>query len=158
MTTKNAAETPRKLNMDEKRKLEKLLIDDIDRAISDFSAKRGNGRCTLTDKCLKTPPADVKTQFAKYLRAKQEKEDAESQIVALGFGIRCNYHKDNEPELRMGDSILPKSVRDFDEETRKRTSALTEMKRTYTLKLFAGGEEAQGLFEALGKELKAIIG
>jgi hypothetical protein len=45
----------------------------------------------------------------------------------------------------------------FDIETVEQQRNLTEMKRTYTLKLFAGGAEAKELFAWLGRELAAIV-
>jgi hypothetical protein len=53
--------------------------------------------------------------------------------------------------------ILPKELLEFDDQTQERISALTRIKRTYTLKLFAGGEEAKELFASLAKELAAIV-
>ena len=51
---------------------------------------------------------------------------------------------------------LLKPLQDFDDHTVKTRDALTRMKRTYTLKLFAGGAEAKELFTSLGKELSAL--
>ena len=45
----------------------------------------------------------------------------------------------------------------FDTETAADETRLSDMKRSYALKLFAGGEEAQSLFASLTKELRALI-
>jgi hypothetical protein len=48
-------------------------------------------------------------------------------------------------------------IRDFNAQTARTEKALAQLKRTYTLKLFAGGEGAKELFASLAKELVAII-
>ena len=56
-------------------------------------------------------------------------------------------------------SLVPSelnAVREFDALTDKTKGALSDMKRTYSLKLFAGGEETQALFASLSAELKAL--
>jgi hypothetical protein len=50
-----------------------------------------------------------------------------------------------------------KSLREFDAQSKEVRAGLADLKRNYTLKLFAGGEEAQELFASLARELANII-
>jgi hypothetical protein len=45
----------------------------------------------------------------------------------------------------------------FQDRTATAIALLSELKRSYTLKLFAGGAEAKELFAMLAKELAAIV-
>ena len=51
----------------------------------------------------------------------------------------------------------PKPVREYNEKRRRVQHSLADLKRSYTLKLFAGGEEAKELFASLSRELAAIV-
>ena len=61
-----------------------------------------------------------------------------------------------DPEAITHLKVQPKPLQAFDDETDKTKGALTELSRTYTLKLLAGGEEAQELFASLAK-LASIV-
>lgn len=75
----------------------------------------------------------------------------------LGFAIRNDWRNNYGYDLELSHSTNPKPLRDFDAETAKVEKSLADLKRTYTLKLFTGGEEAKELFAALAKELAAIV-
>jgi hypothetical protein len=79
---------PRKLNMEEKRKLEKLLLSDIDFAVARYDAQAQDMRGNLIDKLTKNPPADVKKLFDSHSLARKQVKQLESKIDALGFDIR----------------------------------------------------------------------
>jgi hypothetical protein len=55
------AQEQRKLNMEEKRKVEKLLLSDIDSTVARYNAQAEEVRGNLIDKLTKNPPADVKS-------------------------------------------------------------------------------------------------
>ena len=71
------------------------------------------------------------------------------------FGFRINEHG-GKYELRLGYYSNPKAAEDYDVETASVQKALADLKRSYTLKLFARGEEAQELFASLARELAAM--
>jgi hypothetical protein len=156
MTTNTAAETPRKLNMEEKRRLEKVLLSDIDRAIGDYKATRTTVRNEQTERLKDKPPVEVKADFALYLKAVAERDDAQKRIQMLGYDVGTDYPR-YEPTLKLNYSRPPEAISQYDDETARVEKALAAMKRTYTLKLFAGGEEAQELFASLSRDLEAII-
>src|SRR5579863_4718714 len=81
---------PRKLNMEEKRKLEKLLLADIDSAVARYDAQAQDMRGNLIAKLTKNPPADVKKLFDSHLLARKQVGQLESKLDALGFDIAYN--------------------------------------------------------------------
>ncbi len=152
---KNTASEGRKLNMEEKRKLEKLLLEDIDRAATTYREVRQSKRKALESDAVRKPPKEVRELFDTNERARGDMERTERSLTALGFRIE-GYGSGRHLGVGYG-SAIPKFLRSFDEETEKTKGALQGLKRTYTLKLFAGGEEAQGLFASLVKELVSIV-
>lgn len=140
--------------MEEKRKLEKLLLTDIDSALTIYTAQRKPMRDDVAEKALKNAPSSVVALLNLHRKSQQEVKRTEAELSKLGYSLR-GY--DLERTLAIGYSIVPKPVQAFDDKTEKAKSALTTMKRTYTLKLFAGGEEAQELFASLAHELAAIV-
>jgi hypothetical protein len=64
---------PRKLNMEEKRKLEKLLIDDIDSATSRYDAVTKAEREALIERLERTPPAEAKALYERYKLALKQR-------------------------------------------------------------------------------------
>jgi hypothetical protein len=97
------AQEPRKLNMEEKRKLEKLLLSDIDSAVARHDAQAQDMRGNLIDKLTKNPPAEVKKLFDSHSLARKQVKQLESKLDALGFDIaydgalRVNTHRTNAP-------------------------------------------------------------
>ena len=81
------AQEPRKLNMEEKRKLEKLLLADIDSAVARYDAQAQDMRGNLIDKLTKTPPAEVKKLFDSYSLAQKQVEQLEAKLDGLGYDI-----------------------------------------------------------------------
>ncbi len=140
--------------MEEKRKLEKLLLSDIDTAIAIYTSNRGVERKQVADRALSHAPSKAKTLHSQHINAHRELARTEKELEALGYRF-SGYGL--ERKLDIGYGIVPKDVLAFDDQTLEAKSALLDLKRTYTLKLFAGDAEAQELFSALSKELKNII-
>jgi hypothetical protein len=140
--------------MEEKRRLEKIIFADIDRAQQQYRADRTQRRDKMKSDYLKHPPKDAVLVFKEWKEAAAEKEEAQKMLVRL-FGLDITTYP--QLGLRVEEPSKIPGMESYDAETRKTESALTEMKRAYTLKLFAGGEEAQSLFASLADELKAII-
>lgn len=144
---------PRKLNMEEKRKLEKLLLADIDSAVARYDAEAEDKRGNLLDKLTKAPPADVKKLFDSYLLARKQVGQLESKLDALGFDIaydgalRVNTHGTMTAQLTAFDALA-----------RKMRESLQTLKRSYVIKLFADHADTQSLFASLAKDLERLIG
>ena len=52
---------------------------------------------------------------------------------------------------------LPEELTTFDAETKQIETRMSELKREYTLRLFAGGEEAKALFSTLESAIADIL-
>jgi hypothetical protein len=81
-------------------------------------------------------------------------QSAEKLLRQL-FGIDIDHYPTEHLSLREPSKVP--ALEAHSEQTRKTRAALEDMKRGYTLKLFAGGEEAQELFASLSRELEAIV-
>jgi hypothetical protein len=150
--------TQRKLNMDEKRKLEKLLIDDIDTACSDFCATHSVMRQKIENKLENNPPEQAIKILKEYQNINIKSKILEGSLSRLGFEICNDYRTDHKDKLKIknNNDNAPKALRDFDDVVRLRKEKLSALKRSYTIKLFGGGAQAQELFASLGGELAKI--
>ena len=81
------AQEPRKLNMEEKRKLEKLLIADIDSATSRYDAVTREERRALTARLQRTPSVEAKTLYERHQLARKQQEELKKKLKALGYDI-----------------------------------------------------------------------
>lgn len=153
MENDKLASTGRKLTMEEKRKLEKLLLADLDRAIADYGSVRRQEHCRIEKEMIKSPPRTVAALFASYKRARTAEKTAVQELEKVGFTVNC-YRSEHTLDVRSCNP--PKDLLRFNEETATRQHALNELKRTYTIKLFAGGAEAQELFTTLATEIASI--
>jgi hypothetical protein len=86
------AEAPesRKLNMEEKRKLEKLLIADIDSATARYDVITNEERKALIERLQRAPSAEVKALYARRKLAVKQGEELEEKLDALGYDV--TYH------------------------------------------------------------------
>ena len=146
-------EVPRKLNMEEKRKLEKLLITDIDSATARYDAVTKEKRDALVEKLEQTPPSEIKALYERYKLARKQQKEAEEKLRALGF------HVDYQGELQVNTSnTLTKQLAEFDDQANEMRRSLSTVKRNYVIKLFADHADTQSLFESLARDLERLIG
>jgi hypothetical protein len=149
------AEAPesRKLNMEEKRKLEKLLIADIDSATASYDAITNEERQALIERLERTPPADAKALYARRNLAVKQQEDLKKKLDALGYDV--DY--DGELAVKTG-GTLTKQLAEFDDRADEMRRSLATLKRRYVIKLFADHADTQSLFGSLAKDLERLIG
>jgi hypothetical protein len=149
------AEAPesRKLNMEEKRKLEKLLIADIDSATASYDAITNEERQALIERLERTPPADAKALYARRNLAVKQQEDLKKKLDALGYDV------DYDGELAVKTAgTLTKQLAEFDDRADEMRRSLASLKRSYVIKLFADHADTQSLFGSLAKDLGRLIG
>jgi len=140
----------RVLNMEEKRKLEKIIFADIDKAKNDYRSKSQVKRSEIEGEIEKSPVAVGLLKKWNDLKAQQEVLD--KNLKASGFSIRS--WSGEKASIYVSDSSKFSELRKSDNVDEK----FENLKREYTLKLFASGEEAMEVFNALAKEIKAILG
>ena len=139
--------------MEEKRKLEKLLLDDINSAVARYDARAEERRNELTKRLTSNPPAEVKKLFVRYSLARKQQAEAEAKLDKLGYDISyngslsVNTHGTRTPALTASD-LRAKEGRQL----------LQDLKRNYVIKLFADHADTQSLFAGLAKELERLLG
>jgi hypothetical protein len=146
-------ETQRRLNMEEKRHLQKLIFRDIDEATRSYQSARNEARQKLQERLLENAPADVVALIAESKRASDTVARIDKELADLGY----NFSGYREKTLCLNHSKLPQEVLAFDAETSRRDKSMSDLKRDYTLRLFAGGEEAKELFATLATEIAKIV-
>ena len=140
--------------MEEKRKLEKLLLADIDTAVARYNEQAEDMRQNLIDKLTKNPPADVKKLFDSCTLARKQVEQLEAKLDALGFDI--DY--DGVASRSTGTARRPRSCWHSTSSRQTCAQALQTLKRNYVIKLFADHADTQSLFASLARDLERLIG
>lgn len=147
------AQEPRKLNMEEKRKLEKLLIADIDSATERYDAVTKEEREALVERLEQKPLAEAKALYERRNLAVKERESLEKKLNALGYDV------DYRGELSLNTSgTMVKELAEFDDRADEMRHALATLKRSYVIKLFADHADTQSLFGSLTKDLERLVG
>lgn len=144
---------PRKLNMEEKRKLEKLLIADIDSAMARHDATAKAEREALVEKLNRTPSVEAKRLYETYRKMGKERAEIEARLGTLGYGV--SYNGDLGARTV---GTLAKELAEFNERANLKRDSLASLKRTYVIKLFADHADTQSLFGALAKDLERLVG
>jgi hypothetical protein len=151
-----AQDKSRTLNMEEKRKVEKILLADIDGAVASLASKSWAEHKRITEKLEANPPAAVRALFKLHEKARKEQKETNDKIEALGWDIRHPYNEEARVVVATS-GTKPQELADHITDSEAKKDALVALKRTYTLKLFAGDGEASELIQALAKELAKII-
>lgn len=148
--------TARVLNMEEKRKIEKLIFADIEKAKNDYQNTRGKKRDAIIATLKANPSKEAVNLFNEYTKAKETEKRTENALKKLGFHPYHGYQDKLHLEVSTyGD--IPETLKTFDRDEEKKCNKLDALKRNYTLKLYAGGEEAQEIFKELAKELENLL-
>jgi hypothetical protein len=147
------ATEPRKLNMEEKRKLEKLLIADIDSATERYDAVTNEERRALVERLERTPIPEAKALYERHKLARKQQKELEKKLGALGYGI--DYHGELEVSTS---TAAPKQLAEFDDRADEMQHSLATLKRNYVIKLFADHADTQSLFGSLAKDLERLVG
>jgi hypothetical protein len=145
-------EKKRQLNMEEKRHLQKLVFSDIHAAEEEYRNARREEREKLQERLVQKAPGNVIDLFAEYQRSTTAITRVEKELLSLGYSI-ARYP---ETRLTIAYNKPPEELVEFDSETSRTDKSISDLKRDYTLRLFAGGEEAKQLFATLANELAKI--
>jgi hypothetical protein len=140
--------------MDEKRQLEKLIFSDIDQAATKYATTRQLERGKLQERLVESASSAVVATFAEWKRATQTIATVEKKLSELGYSVG-GYGEDRK--LAIAYSNLPQELVAFDSETKQRQSKIAGLKREYTLRLYAAGEEARDLFAMLANEITKVL-
>ena len=144
---------PRKLNMEEKRKLERILLSDIDAAEKSFVSAHNGQRSELVERLTQSPASDVRAAYEKYKLAREQLKVAERDLYSLGY--RVDY---SDRLTASSSGTLAKPLVDFDEKISATRQSLAALKRRYIMRLFADNADTQSLFDSLALDLKESLG
>jgi hypothetical protein len=142
----------RRLNMEEKRKLERLLIADIDSASCRQDAVIRDEREALIGRLVRNPSAEVAKLLERHKLATKQQAEAAEKLEQIGYSVGYN----GILGLRSY-SPLPKHLDEFDKRAVEKRLSLSALRRSYIIKLFADHADTQGLFASLAKDLERLI-
>lgn len=157
-----------KMNMEEKKKLEKIAIADIEKAVSALEIKKSEALNELSEKLVKSPSKEVKAIFDLFVSTQKAHEKAEKDLKALGFDTRYQRDSENKYELCMysnrysygsdKDSKEVKELRDMRKDFENKIAKAQGLKREVIVGLYTTGVEAQAFLNNLSKKLEALLG
>lgn len=141
----------RTLNIEEKRKIEKIMFSDIENAISQLEANTSEEKETEKGRLLKNPPAQIKALAAEYKAVQKKEDDIKKAVATLGFDV------DYDGEIKVSYSKSPFSIKKIEDKSDARKSLLEALRRKTTLQLYGGGKITAKLFTDLTEEIKKIL-
>ena len=145
----------RKLNLEERRRMEKLLFADIEGKVQEYTSKQSKEKDVLIDKLNKNIPTDIVKVFAEYQEAHNEADKKKEYLSEDGYDT--NGYGDKERVEVSTYGTQPKELEEFDQKTERTKKKLEALKREFTLKLYAGDSaEMNDLFDELMKRLEAV--
>lgn len=139
--------------MEEKRKLERLLISDIEAALARQDASSRSARERLIQRLQAKPPAEVRKLFEKYTLATNTRQDVKKKLAPLGYDISYQDALTVASYQRR-----PAELDEFDARAQEKRKALLDLQRSYVIRLFADHADTQGLFASLTKDLERLLG
>lgn len=147
----------RTLNLEEKRRIEKLLLADIEKRIEEYQKERETGKEELIKKLEDNIPQQIQKVFAEYKKAKKESQEKDKYIEKMGYHIR-NWDDEEKVRVNTYSDEMPAELKKFNTETEQTKMTLEKLKREFTLKLYAEDvAEVQNLFGELEKKLDTTI-
>lgn len=143
--------------MEEKRKLEKIIFSDLDRAKHDYDNLHEADRTEL-EKRLKQNP-EALAILKKYEQAEKDTEATKNALRKMGYDTSYEGDYNNRKMTLTLNTYgtTHKELRAFLDNQEKTKDKLEALKRTYTIKLFAGGVEAQEIFANLQAEIAKLL-
>ena len=138
--------------MEEKRKIEKIIFNDLDKAKTTF-------RQTADKKIIEMQEAIEKGSVAQkllneFIVINKKYEEIEEKIKKNGFKIDKYSSK---PKIKLSYDFKDPKINNLREKIDENYQKLEDLKRSYTLRLFAGDIETKRLFEVLQEEINRII-
>lgn len=145
--------TSHKLNVQEKRKIETLIIDDIEQSERRYSEARNKGLSALSRTLIDNPPADVAKTFKQWQETQATLDLLERKVEKAGFSIQT---WGNKPKLdtRHSDDCPP--LRAYAKETSAGKMRFQKLKKDYMFALY-GTQDIAELYKRLQTELTELV-
>jgi hypothetical protein len=150
-------EKPRTLTKDDKRRIEKLIFQEIDKAQNEMDDIHQRAKEALIAKLNANIPKDIQEMFEAKKAAEAKSKKLEKAIEERGYRIANAYGEKAHVEVyHYGEGIAPE-LDAFGKESDAKKLRIEALRKEYTLKLFGGESKALEIFEELEKELKELV-
>lgn len=143
------------MNLQEKKKLDKIIIEDIDRGIDKFNSRRNAERSKLEKKLLTT--GEVGKMAIKFRTLYTELKTIENRLEKLGFDVSSYSGTVSVSNSSYGSSEKPAEIREFNKETHEKRERIEALKKQFALRLYADNEEAKALFASLEAQIAKLV-
>jgi hypothetical protein len=141
------------LNLQEKRRIEKLVFDEIDQAVRKLTSNRSDSEDELKERLKKNPPAAVKKLREEVISLEKQLEEKNTTLHKEGFEL--NY--ENNLTIRHYGEYVNKDILDFREESEKRRRALEDMRKEFIVKIYADSDEVKDIFGVVSERIQKVI-
>ena len=139
-----------KMTMEEKKKAEKFILEEIDSSEGKYKKSRDAKRGMLTSELEGNIPKTVSAIHDQLLKANETAKKCEERLKELGYeprgydNLRLDVHYDH-PQLK-----------EFDEATEQERETLKQLRRTFVVKIYSETGGIEEVLSALKADLAKI--
>lgn len=155
------------MNIVEKKKIEKIIISDIDVYVKNYTSKRTEEFEVLKRKFEANIPAEAKALFKKFLDTTKQAKDIENELEVMGWDVSSSYGDyklqlayNYRSNVEDGMSNYKYNLKELDNHNNQTSSIISKMKglaRLYTLKIYSGAKEMGELLEGLKEDIEKLM-
>lgn len=151
------------MNMEEKKKIEKIAMEDIVKVRGELSSQKYNKVQEIRKAFLSKPSQKAKDMLETYTKLQNTIKKLEKEIVKEGFYFSYirnsgSEGKGEEFELGMNNyEKIPEEVK-LEKEFEKKNKELSDMQREVVVGLYTTGTQAQEFLKNLADKLSKILG
>ena len=142
-----------KLNLQEKRRIENLVFQEIEDSIRKLISKRSDARDELKEKLIKNPPAPVKKLQEEIVKLESEIETKKEELEKEGY--RLGY--ENALTIREHGDYVNKELVAFQEESDRRRKALENLRKEFVVKTYADSDEVKNIFDIVADRIQKVV-
>lgn len=152
------------MNTTEKRKIDDVMVKQISKAVEDYRGDRKTQFANIVHKLEKNPPKAVITLEKEMLALRKRKDAIEEEMKGLGFKMG-DYDDHAEIDItrsyryRESDTkeYFAKELIEHNIETENKVKSLEALGQTYTLKIYASGEEVLNILTSFQEEIAKLL-
>ena len=142
-----------KLKLQEKRRIENLVFDEINDALHKFNSKRSNEYDELKQRLIKNPPEPVKKLREEIVNLKNQIEAKQTELSKEGFEL--GY--EDRLILREYGEFVNKELLAFSELTKSKRHMLEDMRKEFIVKIYADSDEVKDVFSIVSERIEKVI-
>ncbi len=142
-----------KLNLQEKRRIENLVFDEINDAVRNLISKRSDQYSELKKRLAKNPPEPVKKLREEIVNLKKQIEMKETELSKEGFEL--GY--EDALKIREYGDFVNKELLTFSELTNSKRRMLEDMRKEFVVKIYADSDEVKDVFSVVSQRIEKVI-